>query len=142
MPKTTQSIVIAAPADRVWPAVRNFHDVSWAPGVLTKCDVVGEHKGDQIGARRVLNDAFHETLVALDDVDRSMKYSLDDGPSPVSAQEVRHFVARLHVLPITATDQSLLEISASWEEDGDAVRSFASGIYEAILAAARDALGA
>lgn len=140
MGTTYHSAVIETPVDRVWHAIRDFHDVSWAPGVLTKCVVVGDKKGDQIGARRLLNDQFHETLLALDDVDRAMRYQIDDGPSPVSRREIHDFVARLRCLPVTATGHTFLELSASWEGSGEPVSRFAGPIYEAILAAARKAL--
>lgn len=34
MGRTYQSILIQAPVDRVWQAVRDFHDLSWAPDVV------------------------------------------------------------------------------------------------------------
>ncbi len=48
---------------------------SWAGGVIEKCEPVGKLEGNQIGAKRLLNGAFHETLLAVSDVDRSVKYS-------------------------------------------------------------------
>jgi len=141
MTTSFHSAVIEAPVEVVWQAVRDFHDVSWAAGVLTSCTVVGDRKGDQIGARRVLNDQFHETLLALDDQDRSQKYRLDDGPSPVSRDDVHDFVARLRVVPITASGQTLMELSASWEGADDPVREFSGRIYKALLAAAQKVLG-
>ena len=62
MGKTYQTAVINAPVDQVWSKIKNFHDFSWATGVIEKCEAVGDKPGDQIGARRILNDAFHETL--------------------------------------------------------------------------------
>lgn len=134
MPRTYQSIVIDAPAARVWQALRDFHDVSWAPEALQTCTPVGELKGDQIGARRVLNDAFHETLLVLSDLDRTIKYRLDDGPSPVSPAEVQNFVAVIRVHPVTADDAAFVEWSASWEAGDDAACDFSGGIYAALLA--------
>ena len=60
MGSTFQEIEIAAPADRVWQTIRDFHDVSWAPNVVTSLDVVGDKAGDQKGAGRVLNGVFHD----------------------------------------------------------------------------------
>jgi hypothetical protein len=53
--RTYQSIVINAPVERVWRAIRNFHDLGWAPNVVTSVDVVGNKKGTAVGAGRVLN---------------------------------------------------------------------------------------
>ena len=30
------SCVVSAPVDRVWTALRDFHDMSWAPQVITR----------------------------------------------------------------------------------------------------------
>ena len=96
MGATKQSTVIASPADKVWHAIRNFHDMSWAPNVITKCAPVGDVKGDQIGAKRILNDAFHENGMVLDilspdtthqdtaslPLDRRHRLTFDDGRHP------------------------------------------------------------
>src|SRR6056297_2058063 len=92
MGSTYQSIVVPAPASAVWQTLRDFHDLSWAPDVVESCEAVGDHASTQPGAQRVLNDAFHETLHAVNDVDRVLKYSIDDGPSPVSKDEVSGYV--------------------------------------------------
>lgn len=55
MGKTYQSIVIDRPVDEVWATVRDFHDLSWAPGVVESLEVVGDKVGDQVGAKRLLN---------------------------------------------------------------------------------------
>jgi hypothetical protein len=41
MPQTHQSIVVDAPSDTVWEKVRDFHDMSWAPNVVTRCVAEG-----------------------------------------------------------------------------------------------------
>ena len=134
MGKTYQSITINAPVDKVWAAIRNFHDVSWAPNVIEKCSSVGDQEGDQIGARRVLNDAFHETLLELSDLDHTIKYSVDDGPSPVSKEEVENYVGVLHVLPVTQEGTSFVEWSSSWEAKDNGASEFCHNIYVALLA--------
>ena len=63
MPQCYQSIVIAAPIDQVWDTVKNFHDFSWAAGVIDSCEAVGSIGGSEIGAQRILNGLFHETLL-------------------------------------------------------------------------------
>ena len=42
MGKYHNSITIPAPASEVRAAFRNFHDMSWAEGVITSCVAVGE----------------------------------------------------------------------------------------------------
>ena len=66
MGKCYKKIDIAAPIEIVWQKMANFHDMSWAEGVITSLVKVGQASGTEVGAKRVLNDAIHETLVALD----------------------------------------------------------------------------
>lgn len=91
MPSTEQSIEVDAPIAEVWRRVCNFHDMSWAPNVITSVDKVGDIDGNRIGAMRVLNKAFHETLVEINTDDYFFRYSIDDGPSPVSEEEVSNY---------------------------------------------------
>lgn len=140
MPTIHLSAVIKAPVDGVWRAIRDFHDMSWARGVVDICTPVGDLRFDQLGARRILNDSFHETLLALDDVERTIKYRLEDGPSPVSPAEVQSFIAVVRVHPVTDTGHAFVEWSASWEARDDAAVEFAGGIYAALLAALQKTL--
>ena len=134
MGQTYQSIVIDAPVDRVWRAVRNFHDLGWAPNVITGVEAVGDIPGDQVGAIRVLNGAFRETLIELDDDQRTFSYSIDDGPSPVSKDEVKNYVGRVTVQPATEGGGTLVEWSSRWEAHDEPVHEFCHGIYVALLA--------
>ena len=135
MARVYRSAVIGSPADKVWQAIRDFHDISWAPGVLTDCVAVGDRKGDQVGARRILNDAFHETLLALDDLERSFKYQVDEAPPPVSSREVSDFVAVVRVHPITDGGQTFVEWCGNLETTSEAACEFAGHIYSALLGA-------
>jgi len=84
---------------------RNFHDFSWSANVITKVDIVGDKGANEIGAQRKLNDAFEETLLELNDDDRSMRYSIDNGPPPLDADSVDNYVGTAKIFPITATGQ-------------------------------------
>ena len=133
MGKTYQSIVIDAPIDKVWSAIRNFHDFSWAPNVITKCEAVGNLEGSKIGAKRRLNDAFEETLLKLSDTEYTIQYSVDDGPSPVSKNEISNYIGSVRLLPITDTDNTFMEWSSSWKGNGNQVEGFCHNIYVALL---------
>ena len=128
------SIVVDAPVDRVWAALRNFHDLSWSKQVVETVDVVGEQKGDQIGAQRVLNGVFHETLLGLNDVDHSIRYSIDDGPDKVSKDNVSGYVGTVKVTPVTDNNTTYVEWTSSWETSGGGVAEFCNPIYRALLA--------
>lgn len=81
--------VVDAPVDQVWAVLRDFHELSWAADVVTSVERVGAAAGDRVGAGRILNGAFHETLIALDDDVHELKYTIDDGPGPVAKGEVK-----------------------------------------------------
>jgi len=139
MGKTYQSIVVNAPVDKVWHALRNFHDLSWASDVITKLDVKGDKQSDQIGTSRVLNDAFHETLVDLNDLTHTLSYSIDDGPSPLSRDEVRNYYGTVRVSAITEGDGgTFVQWSSRWDQNDAAVHEFCSGIYVALLGCLKD----
>jgi hypothetical protein len=133
MGKTYQTAVINAPADQVWSKIKNFHDFSWASGVVEKCEAVGDKPGDQIGARRILNDAFHETLVEFSELNKSFKYSIDDGPAPVSKNDVKDYIGAVRLIPITDNDTCLIEWSSNWEAPKDDACDFCHNIYVAVI---------
>ncbi len=133
MPSTYQAKVIDAPVERVWQAFRDFHDLSWAPNVITGVAKVGDLDGSTPGARRVLNQAFHETLVEIDHQAHRLKYSIDDGPSPVSKDEVRDYFGAVELSPAEDGARTLVEWSSSWEADFDDAVAFCHGIYVALL---------
>ena len=133
MGKTYQSIVVNGSIEKVWERIRNFHDASWAPNVVTKMTVVGSLKGDQVGAQRVLNDAFHETLLELSDVKHRIRYSIDDGPSPVSKNDVKEYVGSVRLLPVTEGESTFVEWSSSWQANDQPAAEFCHGIYVALL---------
>jgi hypothetical protein len=131
MGSTFQEIEIKAPADKVWKTIRDFHDLSWAPNVVTGVDVVGDKPGDKPGAGRVLNGAFHETLRTLDDTGMTFTYSIDDGPSPVSKDDVNNYVGRVLVEHMATGTR--VEWSSSWQQNDDAAHDFCHAIYVALL---------
>lgn len=138
MPSTYQSIVVEAPVDDVWDRLRDFHDFSWAPQVITSCEAVGDAGGTEVGAKRILNGAFHETLTTIDDNDHCLEYSIDDGPNPVSPSDVSNYRGRIRVLPVTEGDATFIEWSSEWESDSQDAVEFCSGIYTALLHALVD----
>ncbi|MDD5277134.1 MAG: SRPBCC family protein [Methylovulum sp.] len=133
MPSCYQSIVVNAPIDAVWDTIKNFHDMSWAPGVIAKCEVVGGKLGTEAGAKRVLNDAFHETLIECSDQEHRVRYSIDEGPSPVSSAEVSHYIGDLHLITATLNNATFVEWGSSWESNTEDVAEFCQQIYVALL---------
>jgi len=132
MGQTHQSTTIAVPPAEVWDAIRNFHDMSWSPNVITSLEVVGDLGGNEKGAGRILNGAFHETLLEVNDAVRRIRYSIDDGPSPLSKDDVSNYVGELMVSP--EADGALVEWSSSWQHNDEATAEFCHGMYLALLA--------
>jgi hypothetical protein len=133
MPTTDQSIVIDAPIADVWSRFSNFHDFSWAPNVMTQVDKVGNIDGGSPGAKRILNNAFHETLIEINNDEYFLKYSIDDGPSPVSKEEVNNYVGVVRLSPAENSSGTLVEWSSSWDSKVDDAVEFCHGIYVALL---------
>ena len=133
MPTTNQSIVIDAPIADVWSRFSDFHNFSWAPNVMTQVDKVGSVDGGSPGAKRILNNAFHETLIEINNDEYSLKYSIDDGPSPVSKEEVDNYVGVVRLSPAEDGSGTLVEWSSSWDSEVDDAVEFCHGIYVALL---------
>jgi len=127
------SCVVQAPVDTVWSVLRNCHDMSWAPHVVQKVDRVGEATAHQIGARRILNGVFHETLLGLSDTDRELKYSIDDGPGPVAKDQVHGYLGAVRVSPVTDGNATFVEWSSSWQDSKGGVKECCDPIYKALL---------
>jgi len=132
MPETIQSKIIQASMDATWEKLSNFHDLSWAPNVVISCDKVGPTGGRDIGAKRILNGVFHETLTEADKGTYSIKYSIDDGPSPVSREEVSNYIGTIKLSP-SANGATLVEWNSSWESKSEDAVGFCHGIYVALL---------
>ena len=128
------SIVIDATPDKVWSVLKDFHELSWSKNVVSKVEIVGDKSSKKIGAKRILNDAFHETLLSLDNEARKFTYSIDDGPAAVSKDNVEGYVGEVTVFPISENNTSFVIWSSHWKstkEDG--VADLCNPIYHAIL---------
>jgi hypothetical protein len=128
------STIVNAPVENVWARLRDFHDLSWSPNVITKVDKVGSLPGTQIGAKRVLNQAFHETLLALDDAAHVIRYSIDDGPDAVSKKNVQGYIGEVRLFPVTDVNSTLVLWTSRWDSSGGGVSEFCDPIYRALLA--------
>ncbi len=139
MGKCYNKIEVAAPIATVWQTISNFHDMSWAEGVIISLAKVGDISGSEIGAKRLLNEAIQETLVSLDADNYSFSYSIDDGPGPIAKSAVDDYLGVVK-LSISGTG-TLVEWSSSFtSNDENAVTEFCDPIYMALLAALKNKL--
>jgi hypothetical protein len=142
MPKVYNSIIVPASIEQVWSRIQDFHDFSWAPSLIVSCEKVGADGGNSIGARRLLNGIFMDTLIAYSTLDRRLVYSMDEGPSPVSSREIHGYVGDLHLLPVTATNATFAEWTGTWEAAGPDAVPYMNDVYRSLLADLAAAFGA
>lgn len=134
MGKCQNSVVVAAPIEKVWAAIRDFHDLAWAPNVVQKVDKVGSKTGDQPGAKRVLNGAFHETLLGVDEFEKTIRYSIDDGPGAVAKDAIKNYVGTVHLFPVTSDNSTFVEWASQYDSaDSGAVGELCNPVYQALL---------
>lgn len=136
------STVVNAPIDDVWKLIADFHDLSWGEPVITKLEVIGDVPGDQVGASRVLNDLFHETLTILDADNYTFSYVITDGPEPISKETVSNYVGKVQLLPVTIDNTTFVEWTSTYEsESPETVAEFCNPIYLALLAELKRGFG-
>ena len=109
----SRSMIIDAPIDQVWRAVRAFDGVaSWNPGVTAATlengapTAVGTIRSLQIPDGTV----FRETLLAHSDIEYFYTYDILDSPLPVMG-----YVSTHRFIPITHSNQTL----SIWESHFD-----------------------
>jgi hypothetical protein len=127
------SIVINESTDKVWAAIKNFHDLSWSANVVAKVDKIGDKTGNEIGAKRILNDAFHETLLSVDEKAKAFTYSIDNGPGPLASDAVSGYVGKVELIPVTADNSTFVRWTSKWESESGGVADFCNPIYHALL---------
>jgi hypothetical protein len=114
--------------------LKKIHNLSWSKNVVSKVDIIGDKSSDEIGAKRILNDAFHETLVSLDDASKNFTYSIDDGPAAVSKDNVEGYIGDVTVFSVSENDSSFVVWTSKWESSKEGgVAEFCNPIYHALL---------
>jgi carbon monoxide dehydrogenase subunit G len=101
----TASIDIDAPAEQVWTVVGDFGGIaSWMPGIES-CRVEGDTR-----IIETMGMTISERLVAKDDGDRTLTYSIADG-APVESHE-----AVITVIPKGEAAQVTWDVEAAPDE--------------------------
>lgn len=127
------SSVIAAPAARVWEAVRDFNALpDWHPAIAESRIEAGA-PADQVGCVRSfrLRDGglIRERLLALSDYDFSCTYAILESP-----MGVENYVATLKLTPITDGDRTFAEWSAEFdcppEREAELVELIGGGVFQ------------
>ncbi|MDT8321584.1 MAG: SRPBCC family protein, partial [Xanthomonadales bacterium] len=118
----------------VWKVLRNFHSLSFATDMNITLEPANDLASDQVGAKRILNGVFHETLVGLNDRERTFTYTIDDGPGPVAADAVDNYVGTVRVFPVTDENTSFVLWESRYDSPNDPeVGDFCNPIYQGLL---------
>jgi len=134
MGKCFHTTTVKAPIAEVWSALSNFHDGSWATGVIETCEKVGDIGGTEVGARRVLNGAIHEKLASVDTENHCFTYTIDDGPAPINSDAISNYTGSVRLTPITIGGGTFIEWTSSYETaDDGAVGEFCNPVYAALM---------
>ncbi len=136
MGRCYNSVTVSATSDQVWETLKNFHDMSWAEGVITHVETVGDLDGATAGAKRILNEAFHETLISVDADNKQFTYSIDDGPGPVAKDAVQNYIGTVTVHSVTQDNTAFVEWESTYDSSDDqAVGDLCNPVYHALLSA-------
>lgn len=111
MTSVSERIQISAPAEEVWPTVRDFGAIDeYVPPIAS-----AELSGDGVGATRTLTledgAQVTERLDAIDEEARTLRYSIVEAPLPIENYE--------STLSVRAIDESTCEVR--WASDFDVV---------------------
>ncbi len=111
--KVKRSVIIDAPIERVWQAIRRFDGVAaWNPGVTAAQMESG--LPTEVGSIRKLDIAdgtvFRETLLAHSDLERFYTYDIVEGPL-----NCRNYISTHRLIEITEGNKTL----GIWEGEFD-----------------------
>ena len=134
MARAYASIILKAPVETVWSLVRDFNGLpSWAPAIA-KSKIEGGLDADVVGCIRSFHthDGTHirERLLSLDDARYSFTYNFEKPAFPV-----RNYIATLRLYPVTHTDQTFAEWSATFDEAPEDEGKYERHISNAVFAA-------
>lgn len=135
VPKIYISALLEMPIERAWARVRDFNGLpGWHPAVIASTIERGEAH-DQVGCVRNYKRRdgliLRERLLALDDLDHTLTYSLLDAPIPAS-----NYVAKLRLARITGSDRTFAEWLAWYDcaaDDEQSLRDAISAVFRSGL---------
>lgn len=115
MARAYASRIIGAPVEAVWDVVRDFNALpKWHPGIRDS-EIAGGLDADVVGCIRSfhLMDGTHvrERLLSLDDSRYAFSYNFETPAFPVE-----NYVAVLELIPVTKTNETFIQWSATFDE--------------------------
>ncbi|WP_188110582.1 SRPBCC family protein [Aeromicrobium ginsengisoli] len=116
MPRSFASAVIDAPPSVVWDFVKNFNGTPLYLDLVAESVITDGQSVDLLGCERVITltdgRVVKETLVARDDIARSLTYHLTEGPFPFS-----NYYSTMRVTLISDTGGSFVDWSSVYDCD-------------------------
>ena len=137
MARAYASIVLKAPVETVWDLLRDFNRLpSWAPAIA-RSKIEDRLEADVVGCVRSFHthdgDHIRERLLALDDANWTFTYNFEK-----PAFSVRNYIATLRLYPISQTNQTFAEWTATFDEgpgdDGKYERLISKDVFAANFA--------
>jgi len=115
MARAYASTILKAPVQTVWSLIRDFNGLpSWAPDVATS-KIENELDADVVGCVRSFynkaGDHIRERLLAMDDARYTFTYNFEKPAFPV-----KHYIAAVRLYPVTATNETFAEWTATFDE--------------------------
>jgi uncharacterized protein YndB with AHSA1/START domain len=133
MARAYASIILKAPVETVWRLVRNFNGLpDWAAPVL-KSKIEDRLDADVVGCVRSfhMRNGAHvrERLMALDDANYCFSYNFETPAFPV-----KNYLATLRLYPVTATDHTFAEWTATFDEAPEDAGTFERIVSQDVFA--------
>lgn len=116
MPRSFASTVVDAPPSVVWDFVKDFNATPTYLDLVADSIITDDQPVDLLGCERVITltdgRVVKETLVARDDVARTLTYHLTEGPFPFS-----NYYSTMRVTLISDTGGSFVDWSSHYDSD-------------------------
>lgn len=133
MTKIFKSVVLPATVDQVWKKIRDFNALPDWHTAIAASEIENDEPSDQVGCVRCLRlkegGEIREQLLTLSDVEHLCCYNVLESPFPFS-----DYIATLRLLPITDSDQTYAEWSATFNckpEDEEFLTNFiGQGVFK------------
>ena len=115
MARAYASTILKAPVQAVWSLVRDFNGLpNWAPAIA-RSKIESGLDADVVGCVRSFYTKdganIRERLLALDDAHYTFTYNFEKPAFPV-----KNYIATLRLYPVTHTDETFAEWSATFDE--------------------------
>ncbi len=114
MAEIVTSTVLGTPVGEVWALLRDFAAIGdWHPALPPA--EIEEGPADRVGCVRVfpLAGNHRETLVSLDDQQRTITFAFDDS----AGLPVRGYTSTMTACPVTVSDRTYVEWSSRFDCD-------------------------